>query len=417
MADKYPVITQRRTLTVLAITQIFGTIGLGVAPSIGVLLAGIVTDNEAFAGIARTASTFGAALFGIPLATFASRFGRRPALSVGWFSAAIGALILAGAAHLSSLPLLVCGLTLIGAGNAAGMQTRFAATDRAPAGSSGKALALIVWVGTIGSVLGPNLGVPGRYLGQLFGLNLYAAAFALAALMLAVAGTLIFTLLRPDPLQQVLAQQRGGGSTTATTGQPPRGYAAKLAATWQLVCSNRNARYATVTLVGAHIVMVAIMTMTPVHLQHHGGSIELIGITISLHVLGMYGLSPLAGYLGDRIGARPTILFGTFLLATAIALCFGFADSHSLMILALTLLGFGWSFVFVPASALYAVSLPAAQRATAQGGLDAVANLCAALAALSSGLVMYVTSFPSLALLCGVFLVPLLLLRPQPAAG
>lgn len=65
-------LVQKRTLTVLVITQIVGTVGVGVAPSIGALLAGEVTDNEAWAGLARTASTLGAALLGLPLGNLPS---------------------------------------------------------------------------------------------------------------------------------------------------------------------------------------------------------------------------------------------------------------------------------------------------------------------------------------------------------
>src|SRR5690606_2286603 len=81
---------QKRTMSVLIITQIVGTLGLGVAPTIAVLIAGDVTQNEAWAGLARTASTLGAAILGIPLGNLAAKFGRRVALSSGWWLAAIG---------------------------------------------------------------------------------------------------------------------------------------------------------------------------------------------------------------------------------------------------------------------------------------------------------------------------------------
>ncbi|MFG6201843.1 hypothetical protein [Nonomuraea sp. JJY05] len=83
--DPIPAIdaVQRRTMTVPVAAQIIGTVGVGVAPSIGILLAGAVTDNEAWAGLARTASTLGAALLGLPLGTLAARRGRRAALAGG----------------------------------------------------------------------------------------------------------------------------------------------------------------------------------------------------------------------------------------------------------------------------------------------------------------------------------------------
>lgn len=74
---------QKRTLAVLATMQVIGTIGVGVAPSIGILVADELTNNEAWAGLARTSSTLGAALMGVPFGLLAARRGRRFALSTG----------------------------------------------------------------------------------------------------------------------------------------------------------------------------------------------------------------------------------------------------------------------------------------------------------------------------------------------
>ena len=122
---------QRRTLTVLAVSQVVGTVGVGIAPSIGILLATEVTDSELWSGLARTASTLGAAILGIPLGSLAARFGRRVALASGWWISAVGAAILVGAAQWSLVVPMFLGLTLIGAGQATCLQSRFAATDRA----------------------------------------------------------------------------------------------------------------------------------------------------------------------------------------------------------------------------------------------------------------------------------------------
>ncbi|MFC3243070.1 MFS transporter [Gordonia humi] len=165
---------QRRTIRVLVVMQIVGTVGVGIAPSIGILLAEVVTDSETWAGLARTTSTLGAALFGLPLGALAARFGRRHALASGWWTAAAGSALLVVAAQFNQVTLLFCGLLLIGSGSAVSLQARFAATDLAHPHHKARALALIVWVGTVGSVLGPNLGVPGEAVGDLLGVNVYA---------------------------------------------------------------------------------------------------------------------------------------------------------------------------------------------------------------------------------------------------
>src|SRR5699024_6318641 len=210
---------QPRTMVVLIITQVIGTIGVGIAPSIGILLASEVTSSETWAGLARTASTLGAAIMGLPLGTLAAKFGRRFALSSGWWTAAVGSLILVAAAQYSLIIPLLIGLLTIGAGSAVSLQARFAATDLSPHHRKGRSLAIIVWFGTLGSVLGPNLGVPGEILSDHTGLTVFAGAFLIAGICRGLAGTLVFIWRRPDPLR--ILQQSIGDSGAATL--PRRG--------------------------------------------------------------------------------------------------------------------------------------------------------------------------------------------------
>jgi MFS family permease len=278
---------QRRTLSVLVIMQVIGTVGVGVAPSIGVLLAEQVTDNEAWAGLARTASTLGAALLGLPLGRLAANRGRRVALSTGWFSAAAGAALLIFAAQESEVVTLFIGLLLIGAGSAVSLQSRFAATDLSDPRHRGRHLALVVWVGTLGSVIGPNLGVPGEVLHAATGLSVFAGAFLVAAVCLALAGVVAFLFLRPDPLLTarsavaITMPDAPGAASVVTPPTPsgtvgasrrPTGVRRKGALRHMLseVQVNADARLALTAVLTAQVVMVAVMTMTPVHMEHQG---------------------------------------------------------------------------------------------------------------------------------------------------
>ncbi|MFE4081008.1 MFS transporter [Arthrobacter sp. NtRootA1] len=401
---------QRRTMIVLSVMQVVGTVGVGIAPSIGVLLAGQVTDNEAWAGLARTSSTLGAALLGLPLGNFAARRGRRVALASGWWVAAAGAGLLVAAAQWSLVVPLFVGLLLIGAGSAVSLQARFAATDIASPRHRARSLALIVWVGTIGSVLGPNLGVPGEAIGRATGLTVFAAAFLIAAGCLALAGALVFGLLRPDPL--LLAQSRSldepgpqGSRVSAPTAGPGRSRA-------MLAELGRNpaARLAVVAILTSQLVMVAIMTMTPVHVAHEGGSVTFIGLTISLHIVGMYGFSPVVGIAADRIGHHVTIAIGLALFAGSLAIGILQPNDMGWMMASLILLGLGWSFVSVGGSALFSVAESGETRAASQGGLDALSNLFGAAAAFAAGPILMFTSFSALAVIALIALVPLTVL-------
>ncbi|WP_040162005.1 MFS transporter [Nigerium massiliense] len=400
---------QRRTLAVLIVTQIIGTVGVGVGPSIRVLLAGEVTRNEGWAGLARTASTLGAALFGLPLGNLAARFGRRTALSVGWWTAAVGAALTALAAQGSLVVRLFVGLLLLGAGSAVALQGRFAATDLALPQHKGRSLAMVVWVGTLGSVLGPNLGVPGQALGDRTGLSLYAAAFLIAAVCLGLAGLIVFLALRPDPLQVL----RATAPSAPIRAGKKRGGVGVLG---HVMRENSLARYAVIAILTAQIVMVTIMTMTPVHIIHEGGSITLVSLTISLHVVGMYALAPVVGYLADRGGHRLTIVIG--IVAFLASLLIGTLQPNHLgwIVASLFLLGLGWSFVNVAASALFSGAVADENRASAQGGVDALANLFGATAAFAAGPLLAASSFATLSVIAMVALAPLALLTLRPPA-
>ncbi|MCC3273533.1 MFS transporter [Arthrobacter zhangbolii] len=396
-------LVQRRTMRVLVVMQIIGTVGVGVAPSIGVLLAGEVTNSEAWAGLARTASTLGAALLGLPLGNLAARRGRRIALATGWWTAAAGAALLVAAAQWSLVVPLFIGLLLIGAGSAVSLQARFAATDLAEPHHKGRSLALVVWVGTIGSVLGPNLGVPGEIIHRATGLSVFAGAFLVAAACLALAGVVVFLRLKPDPLLTLQASVPSPAAPAGKKRAPVRRILAELRI-------NRPARFAMIAILSAQVVMVSIMTMTPVHLAHQGGSITVIGITISLHIAGMYALAPLVGFIVDRHGHRPSIVAGILVFtASATIGALRPADTGWIMV-SLFLLGVGWSFINVAGSALFSRVVSTETRASSQGGVDALANLCGAVAAFAAGPLLAASSFPVLSVLATAVLLPLAVL-------
>lgn len=398
---------QRRTLLVLVIMQIVGTVGVGVAPSIGVLLAGEVTQNEAWAGLARTASTLGAALLGLPLGRLAAARGRRVALSTGWFTAAAGGGLLVFAAQAGEIVTLFIGLLLIGAGSAVSLQSRFAATDLSEPRHRGRHLALVVWVGTLGSVIGPNLGVPGEILHGTTGLSVFAGAFLVAAICLGLAGVVAVVFLRPDPLllaRDAAHAASGTGPATPPKAGKPQGSLKRMLTEVRV---NAEARLALVAVLTAQVVMVAVMTMTPVHMEHQGGTITFVGLTISLHVAGMYALSPLVGWVADRFGPRTGITLGILIFVASLLAGALRPNTTGWIIVSLILLGVGWCFMNVSGSALFTAAVSEETRAASQGGMDSLANLLGAAAAFGAGPLLAVTSFATLAWVALIVLVPI----------
>ncbi|MGC5614887.1 MFS transporter [Georgenia sp. Z1491] len=430
--------TRRRTLATLSLAQVLGNLGAGAAPSIGILLASAVVHSETWAGVARSATTIGAALAAVPLGTLALRWGRRGALASAYGAAAIGAGLLVVAAVASSTALLVLGMMLVGCGTAANFQVRFAAADLADADHRGRSIALVVWVGTLGSVLGPNLGLPGEVLEERWGLPEYTGAFVIGGALVALAGVALLVLLRPDPLLLSirLRAARVDRSTRAAPARPafpggtlpeaaspegtrtqaapptsPEGTTAELPAepapparrttvraALRLVATVPRARFALTAQVLAHLVMVAIMTMTPIHLDHHGADVGVVGLVISVHVLGMFGLAPLVGRASDRLGPVPVIVAGQLVLGVGAVIGAVAGPSRPVVGVALFLVGVGWSVVTVPAAAMLTGAVSAGQRPVVQGAGDMAMNAVAAVGAILSGPVVALAGFHTLCL-------------------
>jgi len=402
------VAAQRRTVWVLVAAQVTGGVGTGAAASMAVLLAESVTASESMAGIARTASTVGAAAVGLPLAMLAIRRGRRIALGLGWTVAFVGGLLLIASAIERSVVLLVLGMLMFGSGSATNLQTRYAAADLAPPLRRARALAVAVWATTIGAVLGPNLGGPGTAVARVLGLPELAGAFVISGASLLVAIGVITVLLRPDPL---LLARRREHVATVDEGRPrsPTGVRALL----RIVASSPRARFAFAAIVFSQTAMTAVMTMTPVHMSHHGASLTVVGLTISAHIVGMFAFSPLVGILADRWGPGRTVVLGQAVFVASAAVS-GLAGGSVVGItVGLFLLGLGWSASLVAGSSLLGSSVPAGVRPAVQGLADTGMNVVSAVAAGLSGPVLAGWGFGPLNLLAGLLVVPVLVLLPR----
>jgi MFS family permease len=376
---------RRRTLALLTIGQILGGLGAGAAVSVGALAANNLA-GEAWSGLASTVTTLGAAAVAVPLARLADRHGRRISLTGAALIAAVGAMVCIFGLSAGSLVVLLVGLGLLGAATAAGLQSRFAATDLASRTSRGRDLSLVVWSTTVGAVTGPNLAEPGNVLGAALGLAPLAGVFLFPVAAQLLAAAAYFVWLRPDPLLEsrrlaTVAVSEEGPSLPTDGGQG----------------SPALVRVAIATVSLSHATMIALMSMTPVHLVHAGATLSIVGFTISLHIAGMFGLSPLFGILADRFGRFPIIVVGqAMLLAAAVITALG-AHEPSVVMVGLIMLGLGWSASTVAGSALLSDAAPTAQRVRLQGRSDLVMNLAGAIGGALAGPLLALLGYPGLA--------------------
>lgn len=377
---------QSKTVKVLAGGQALGGFGLGATLSVGAIMAVELSGSTAWSGAAATLSTLGSAFLAIPLANLAYRRGRRIALATGAGIAIFGASAMILAAATRSFPIELVALFMLGAGSAVSLQARFAATDLPVNRPKAKDLSLVVWATTFGAVIGPNLVAPGEALGLALGMPHLAGPF-LFTIAAQLGSTLVFWFgLRPDPL--VIARQQAGLSEKRKN--------PGLKAAIGVIRAVPLAGYAVVTIALSHMVMVSVMAMTPAHLDAEGHSLADVGLTISLHVAGMYALAPVFGWLSDRFGARRTIVLGQLIFIAALLVA-GLGQSDFLsVIIGLSLLGLGWSASTVAASALLSEVLGVEQRTKVQGFSDSLMNFSGAFGGAIAGTILALSSFSGL---------------------
>jgi MFS family permease len=377
---------QQKTVRVLALGQALGGFGLGATLSVGALLAVELSGTPAWSGAAATLATLGAAFWAIPLANLAYQRGRRIALASGAGIAILGAATMILAATIRSFPVELIALFLLGAASAVQLQARFAATDIPTGRPKGKDLSIVVWATTVGAVIGPNLIAPGEALGRYLGMAELAGPFVFT-IIAQLSSTLVFWFfLRPDPL--LLARDLAG--------LPPKRKNPKLSEALAIVRGFPLAGYAVSTIALSHLVMVAVMAMTPAHLHGGGHDLAAVGLTISLHIAGMYAFAPVFGVLTDRIGARPTIMLGQALLVAALATAGLGQLSFAAVVVGLFLLGLGWSAATVAASALLTEVLPVAEKTKVQGFSDTLMNLAGAFGGAIAGTILTLYTFGGL---------------------
>ncbi|MGB4325543.1 MAG: MFS transporter [Candidatus Nanopelagicales bacterium] len=393
---------QKRTVATLAASQMFGGIAVAGSVAAGALLAASIADSEAAAGLAQTAGVLGAALFALPLARIALSRGRRAALATGYALGAVGAGIVIIGAVQRNLVLVLVGCMLVGVSSAASFQARYAATDLALPDTRAKSLSYVVWAATIGAVLGPNLLNFSGSVGLSLGLPQLSGPYVISGIALILAVSVLLVSLRPDPF--VLSTHLRTSQLVAS-GMPEQ-TKARLRDGIEHLRTRPRAVLGIASIAIGHVVMVMVMVMTPVHMAHVDVTLQLIGLVISVHVAGMYALSPVVGMAVDRFGRIQVVIAGIGIL-TASCVISGLAPADNVPILGvgLFLLGLGWSCTLIAGSTLVTDSVEPRERPSVQGLSDLTMNAAGALGGAVAGVVMLIGGY---GLLCAAAILPLI---------
>lgn len=403
----------KRSLLIVVISQSFGGAALAAGVTVGALLAQDMLGTESFTGVPAALFTLGSAASALLVGRLSQRYGRRLGLAAGFLTGGIGAIGVILAALNHSIVLLLASLLIYGAGTATNLQARYAGTDLAKPAQRAKAISIAMVSTTFGAVAGPNMvGVMGRFAASI-GVPALAGPFILAAAAFILAGIIFFIFLRPDPLvvanaiYKAQSELRQSGATQTTLHKH----------------NNRGLAVGATVMILTQIVMVAIMTMTPIHMKHHGHSLGDVGLVIGIHIGSMYFPSLITGILVDKIGRTAmSIASGGVLLAAGIVAALAPADSMLVLIIALALLGIGWNFGLISGTAIIVDATDPATRAKTQGTIDVLIALAGASGGGLSGLVVAHSSFATLSLAGGglaLLLIPVVIwsFKKQKAAA
>jgi len=389
---------RRRVIVLLSTAQVLSGLAAGSVVSVGSLMAVKLAGSDAWAGSVTTASTLGAAVSSLALARLAASRGRRISLVAGLGLASLGAASIVLSAVLSSFLLLLVGGALMGVGSAANLQARFAATDLSTARTRARDLALVVWMSTAGAVTGPNLIRLGAPISRLTGLPELAAVFLLPVAGMVAAMLVMWFGLRPDPL--MMSRSIVGDDALGTQRKH-----VPISVAFTTLRRHPAALAALSGILVAHAVMVAVMSMTPVHMAGHGASITLVGLTVSLHIAGMYALSPVMGILADKLGA-PAVLVGGLVVVLASTVLTGMSGGSTMVVtIGLILLGLGWSASTVAGSSIVAATVTGVERVAVQGLSDSLMSLAGAGGGALAGVALAATGYSGLSMAGGVLAV------------
>jgi MFS family permease len=400
---------RRRALLTYFVSVALTSTGYIATFTVAALAAPELTGSRASSGLPSAVAVAGTAVAATLLSTLMARRGRRAGIVAGLAIGAVGAMAGLLSLFVGSFALLLAGSLAIGFANSASQLTRYAAADLST-GARASALSLVVWGSTIGAVIGPNLVAPAGSLASSLGWDPLAGglaaalAFVLAALAVASLGP-----RAPGPLTEPVDE--------------PTLPSVRIVALLRSLLGTVQGRTAVAALGSGQLVMVLIMTMTPLHLHESGHGLEIVGLVIGAHTLGMFGLAPVSGRLTDRLGGPTVAGLGFGLLAVAgILAALTPATGGTVLAAPLFLLGVGWSLTFVSGSSMLSGAGPLSERARLQGATDTLVWTVAAVSSLASGFVLDLVGYQLMAVTGAVIAVLLGVTiaidrRAQPAAA
>jgi len=371
----------RKNVAVLAVCQALLFTNNSILITVSALVGYALVADKALATLPVTSYFVGSALTTLPLAMLMKRYGRRTGFTIGAMFAIVGSLVCAAAVYAGNFWLLCLGVVVLGAYFAAGQHYRFAAADSAPADFKSRAISLVLAGGIAGGFLGPETS---KLTTDLIAGHPYTGAY-LSLVAFALLSILALRWLEIPPLPE--SERREAGRPLGEIARQPVFAVAVLCGTV------------------SYGVMNLLMTATPLAMVASDHPFSEAAFVIQWHIVGMFAPSFVTGNIINRFGLMTVLLAGVALNVVCVAIALSGVDVMHFW-LALVLLGIGWNFMFVGATALLTECHTAAERAKVQGVNDSAIFITMIVTSLASGALFTIQGWQAM----NLWAVPALLL-------
>jgi MFS family permease len=388
----------KRNTVLLALAQAFVGLGTQLVPTLTAIMVQQLLGSPALAGLGTSILGVSRLLIAYPIGDLSDRFGRRVSLVLGQGLCLIGAPLMSLAMVGSSFALFVVAALIFGLGVGAGQQLRLAAADMFLPKRRAEGLGYVLTGSLVGALGAPLLMMAAQGLAEQSGQDSLAVVWLLVPLVL-VPSVILVVLVRPDPktIAQHLERFYPGyvpelGMRGAVGESGLRAWMGLFPLTTAFVSS-----------FAAQGVMAMMMAMTSLALAHHDYALPLISLSVSIHVIGMFGPSVPLGRLADRAGRRTVMLLGIALSAFGSVLV-PTSSQYGVITAGTFLVGVGWAGVSIAASALIADVIGPHERGRTIGVNDAFSQASSIVMPLIAGPMVALAGLPSLSILALVVL-------------
>ena len=374
-------VLMNKNLWLLILSQIFAF----TAAPVTVFLSGIIGSQfspiKSLATLPMALSIVGVAIFAIFAAKVMSIIGRRAGFIFASVGSSLAALMAAYSIIIESFLLFNLGCFLLGAGVAFSHQYRFAAVETVNKDMAPKAISIILLAGIGSAFIGPNLANISK---EIISEHLYAGSYiALAILTLS---STIFLLFYKD-------------------NHKPNNFVKKDTRSYFELISQPRFLQALIASAFAYAVMSFLMTATPISMHvMEKISLSKTGLVIQLHIAAMFLPSLITGNLIKKFGHSKIMYAGVFLFSITILTSL-FEQNFVNYLTALVFLGFGWNFLFISGTSLLVLTYKEDEKFKAQGFNDLIVYSIQAVASLSAGIFLNLTSWKTMNLICIIFLI------------